>query len=108
MTRVNMHEAKAHLPRLVERALKGEAVVIARAGKPPKAAGIATGLVGHVEKAGFEMMDIGFEDAREAGGLPGPHRDPVDRILIAQARLRGLSVVMTDPMFGCYTVQVIR
>lgn len=31
---VNMHEAKTHLSRLVERASKGEEIVIARAGRP--------------------------------------------------------------------------
>jgi len=34
MTQVNMHEAKTQLSRLVEKALDGEDVVIARAGKP--------------------------------------------------------------------------
>ena len=34
MRTVSMHEAKAHLSRLVERAAKGEAFIIARAGKP--------------------------------------------------------------------------
>jgi prevent-host-death family protein len=33
-TQVNMHEAKTHLSRLVERAAAGEEIVIARAGKP--------------------------------------------------------------------------
>jgi len=31
---VNMHEAKTHLSRLVERAAKGEEIVIAKAGRP--------------------------------------------------------------------------
>ena len=34
MTIVNMHEAKTHLSRLVERAAQGEDVVIAKAGRP--------------------------------------------------------------------------
>ncbi len=34
MKRVNMHEAKTHLSRLVEEAVNGEEVVIARAGRP--------------------------------------------------------------------------
>jgi prevent-host-death family protein len=34
MRKVNMHEAKTHLSRLVERAAKGEGFVIAKAGKP--------------------------------------------------------------------------
>ncbi|HEV8677794.1 MAG TPA: type II toxin-antitoxin system prevent-host-death family antitoxin [Stellaceae bacterium] len=34
MRTVNMHEAKTHLSRLVDRAAKGEAFIIAKAGKP--------------------------------------------------------------------------
>ncbi|MFZ5655042.1 MAG: type II toxin-antitoxin system Phd/YefM family antitoxin [Pseudomonadota bacterium] len=34
MVTVNIHEAKTHLSRLVERAVQGEPVIIARAGKP--------------------------------------------------------------------------
>jgi prevent-host-death family protein len=34
MRKVNIHEAKTHLSRLVEQAAKGEAIIIAKAGKP--------------------------------------------------------------------------
>jgi prevent-host-death family protein len=34
MRKVNIHEAKTHLSRLVERAARGEAFIIAKAGKP--------------------------------------------------------------------------
>lgn len=34
MTSVNIHEAKTHLSRLIERVRQGEEIVIARAGKP--------------------------------------------------------------------------
>lgn len=34
MLTVNIHEAKTHLSKLIDRALKGEAFVIARSGKP--------------------------------------------------------------------------
>ncbi len=34
MTTVNMHEAKTHLSRLVDRAAEGEEIIIAKAGKP--------------------------------------------------------------------------
>ena len=78
-----------------------------RIGKLPAAGDIATGLVDHIGTAGFEMMDITFEDANDAGGLPGPHRDPFDRLLIAQSRRRGLPVVTTDEIFESYGVSVI-
>lgn len=34
MTQVNIHDAKTHLSKLIERASRGEEVIIARAGKP--------------------------------------------------------------------------
>ena len=34
MTQVNIHDAKTHLSKLIERALQGEEIIIARAGKP--------------------------------------------------------------------------
>ena len=39
--------------------------------------------------------------------LPHHHRDPFDRLLIAQAQLERLSVVTADPAFGDYDVAVV-
>lgn len=39
--------------------------------------------------------------------LPRHHRDPFDRLLIAQARAEGLSVLSADPNFGRYDVPVV-
>jgi PIN domain nuclease of toxin-antitoxin system len=41
-----------------------------------------------------------------AGQLPGPHRDPWDRLIMAQAMAGGLTVVTTDPVFRNYGVPV--
>lgn len=38
---------------------------------------------------------------------PGPHKDPFDRMLIAQARLRSLPVLSIDPVFREYGVTVV-
>ena len=78
-----------------------------RIGKLAEATDIATGLIDHIRTAGLEMMDITFEDANDGGRLPGPHRDPFDRLLIAQARRRGLPVITTDRVFQDYGVPVI-
>ena len=43
-----------------------------------------------------EAIDIEAADAIMAGGLPWPHRDPFDRMLIAQAARRGLTVASSD------------
>jgi PIN domain nuclease of toxin-antitoxin system len=43
------------------------------------------------------LLQITPSHAREAGLMPGAHRDPFDRLLAAQARLDGLTVVTVDP-----------
>jgi len=54
MSTVNIHEAKTHLSRLVERAAAGETVVIAKAGKPMvKVMRIGAPEAGEVQRLGF-------------------------------------------------------
>ena len=52
-------------------------------------------------------MPISAEHARLAGALEGPHRDPFDRMLIAQAKLEGMPIVSGDAAFRTYAVPVI-
>ncbi len=40
-----------------------------------------------------------------AGSLPGPHRDPFDRIIAAQSILEGLTLVSADPAFDSFGIQ---
>lgn len=40
-------------------------------------------------------------------GLPSGHRDPFDRLLVAQARLEGLTLLSADPNLGRYDVAVV-
>lgn len=61
-----------------------------------------------VDESGFERLAIGYEHAREAGRLPLLHGDPFDRMLIAQARLEGLTLVTADDRIGRYDVPVLR
>ena len=49
-------------------------------------------------------MAIGLADAERAGRLPGPHRDPFDRMIIAQALAQDLPVVSVDKVFDRYGV----
>jgi PIN domain nuclease of toxin-antitoxin system len=42
---------------------------------------------------------------RCAGALPGPHRDPFDRMLIAQALAEGLVLVSNEVVFDSYRVR---
>ena len=60
---VNIHEAKTHLSRLVERAAKGEPFVIAKAGKPMvKVMSLDTPVAGQVRRLGFMVGQIAVPD----------------------------------------------
>jgi PIN domain nuclease of toxin-antitoxin system len=61
-----------------------------------------------VEESGFLELPITFRHAERVAGLPAHHRDPFDRLLIAQAEVEGLTVVTRDPVFGRYEVERIE
>ena len=75
-----------------------------RIGKLPDAAALALDVAGNVAGQGFEALAITVDDAERAGRLPGPHRDPFDRLLIAQSQARALGVVSNDRVFDGYGV----
>lgn len=76
----------------------------ARLGKLPGAVDVASDVAGCVAGQGFSAMDITILHAQRAGRLPGDHRDPFDRMLIAQAQLEDLPVVSDDGVFDGYGV----
>ena len=75
-----------------------------RLGKLPGGEALAVDVAGTIRRQGFEELAISIADAERAGRLPGPHRDPYDRMLIAQALARDLPVVSTDAVFDGYGV----
>lgn len=75
-----------------------------RAGKLPAIAG---GLVRRLQRAGVELLTLSLDHALAAANLPGPHRDPWDRIMIGQAIVEGLTVVTIDPRFAEHGVPVL-
>jgi len=60
-----------------------------------------------VRRQRFAALPITVEHAEAAGRLPGPHRDPWDRLLIAQAQMEALAIVTVDPVFANYGVPVL-
>ena len=60
-----------------------------------------------VEYSSFERLPITFEHASEAGRLPLLHGDPFDRMLIAQARLEGLTLATSDESIARYGVPLL-
>jgi PIN domain nuclease of toxin-antitoxin system len=56
---------------------------------------------------GFEALPISLEHADAAGQLPPHHRDPFDRMLVAQAQSEGLTVVTRDLAFEDYEIPLL-
>ncbi|HLA74906.1 MAG TPA: type II toxin-antitoxin system VapC family toxin [Gammaproteobacteria bacterium] len=78
-----------------------------RLGKLPGAELVVRQLPALLQSARIEPLPISMEHALAAGNLPGPHRDPFDRMLIAQARLENLPIVTLDEAFKGYGVKII-
>lgn len=57
--------------------------------------------------SGFEKLVITFSHAERAGGLPPHHRDPFDRMLVAQAQAEGLTLVTHDRLLEPYEVEIL-
>ena len=55
-----------------------------------------------VERLGIGRLAVAFEHAEAALSLPPVHRDPFDRLLVAQARMEGLTLVTHDPAIRSY------
>ena len=75
-----------------------------RIGKLPGVAAIVADIAGAAVGQGFIGLPISLRDGQVAGALPGPNRDPFDRMLIAQAMLENLVLVSNEENFDAYGV----
>ncbi len=75
-----------------------------RIGKLPQSAALAADMPGVLTGQGFVELPITVRHGQAAGSLPGPHRDPFDRMLIAQAVLADLVLVSNEAVFDRYGV----
>ena len=76
----------------------------ARLGKLPGALEVAADVAGAAASQGFTALDITIVHAQRAGRLPGEHRDPFDRMLVAQAQLEDLPILSNDRVFDRFSV----
>ncbi len=60
-----------------------------------------------LDASGFRELPISVVHAQSVGDLPPHHADPFDRMLIAQAKLEGLTIVTRDPVFKAYRVPLL-
>jgi len=68
---------------------------------------VSGALIEALEADHFVELGITARHAREAGRLPPLHRDPFDRMIVAQARLEGLAVLTADRSIAQYDVPVL-
>lgn len=59
------------------------------------------------ERCGVAQLSIDEETALHVGRLPALHRDPFDRLLVAQAIVHGLTILTPDPLVAQYPARVI-
>jgi len=75
-----------------------------RLGKLPGLAPMLVDLARTVAEEGFETLPITFQHGALAGRLDGEHRDPFDRMLIAQALVDDLVLVSNERLFDRFGV----
>lgn len=90
---------------LVSAASAWEFATKARLGKLPTALDLAADFVAYLERESFRTLAISPDHAIRAGLLPGPHRDPFDRMLIAQAQAENLTLISNEAVFNSYGVR---
>ena len=59
-------------------------------------------------RSGVEPLTISHAHALRAGALPPHHRDPFDRLLVAQAQIEDLPILTSDALLGQYDITVIN
>lgn len=57
--------------------------------------------------SGFEKLLISFSHAERVASLPLHHKDPFDRMLVAQAQAEGLALVTHDRLLEPYGVEIV-
>jgi PIN domain nuclease of toxin-antitoxin system len=70
-----------------------------------KSAQLVKGLEKEIEKEGFIELPISLKHALLAGSLDSAHKDPFDRLLIAQAQVEEVPIVSNDKVFDRFSVR---
>lgn len=90
---------------LVSAASAWEIATKVRLGWLPGAEELAADFQGFMLREGFATLDITTDHAVRAGLLPGPHKDPFDRMLISQGQAENLPIVTNERIFETYGVR---
>jgi PIN domain nuclease of toxin-antitoxin system len=66
---------------------------------------VAVDIESWIASQGFVALPISVHHGQAAGALPGPHRDPFDRMLIVQAMIEDMLLVSNEQVFDAYGVR---
>jgi PIN domain nuclease of toxin-antitoxin system len=97
--------ARANNTIIISAASAWEIAIKFRLGRLPGAADLMTDFTGYLKREHFESLAITDDHAVRAGLLPGPHKDPFDRMLIAQAQSENLPIISNDAAFDTYKIR---
>ena len=76
-----------------------------RRGRLSSASELVQDFGGYLDQEGFVSLPVSYDHGIRAGMLPGPHQDPFDRMLIAQAEIEKLFIVSNEKIFDQYGVR---
>jgi len=76
-----------------------------RLGRLSAASDITRNFEEYLTQSGFESLPVSAAHGIRAGLLPGPQRDPFDRMLIAQAQAENLTIVSNEMSFDSYGIR---
>jgi PIN domain nuclease of toxin-antitoxin system len=78
-----------------------------RVGKWPEVETIVRDFSALLRRSRFAPLAISVDDARVAGALAGPHRDPFDRMLAAQSKAEDAALISCDTVFRAFGVEPV-
>jgi len=92
---------------LVSAASAWEISTKVRLGKLLVAVDLVRDFSDYLSRDRFFTLPITAEHGLRAGLLPGPHKDPFDRMLVAQSQIEAISIVSNEDAFDSYGVHRI-
>lgn len=76
-----------------------------RLGRLPSAADLISDFSNTMEREEFQLLPVTAEHGIRAGLLPSHHKDPFDRMLVAQAQAESMPIVSNERVFEYYGVR---
>jgi PIN domain nuclease of toxin-antitoxin system len=107
LSRRARHAIEVAEARLISAVSAYEICLKHKLGKLPEAAVLADAFEDHISALDAEVLPVSLAHAIAAGKLEPTHKDPFDRLLIAQARIERVPIVSNEALFDRFGVERI-